>query len=168
MAKAWTGGFSGIARPDPGPAGVGAWLKTPSGKFAWRLSERIGRASTLEAEKVPLDLLLHAAKAHKASPLIIEGDANRLDFTSDELLTLLADVHLAFDGGRSLEAVKLADEVVPDTRAFDQGKFVRISETILVAVGTDSYVVDMASGTCTCPSFNYGNRPCKHLRAAAG
>ncbi|MGC8487332.1 MAG: SWIM zinc finger family protein [Clostridia bacterium] len=35
-----------------------------------------------------------------------------------------------------------------------------------VAHGTHDYVLDLGRGTCSCPAFRYGRRPCKHFRAA--
>ena len=35
-----------------------------------------------------------------------------------------------------------------------------------VAHGTRDYALDLVRGTCSCPAFRYGRRPCKHLRAA--
>ena len=49
--------------------------------------------------------------------------------------------------------------------AFDPARIAGSGPRV-IAHGTRDYVLDLVRGTCSCPAFRYGRRPCKHLIAA--
>jgi len=158
----WSGGFAGLSRPDPGPSGAAFWLRSPTGILACHSAERIGRRSRAQAESIALEALVGAARRHKASPLLIHGREPR----DDTILKQVKGLRLEFTGASDGEAEEMAGKLFPPPPAFGPDGLVPVGESIYLAKGSRDYYVDVLLGTCTCPAFSFGRRPCKHLIAA--
>lgn len=160
--RPWRAGYAGVAKPDPGPAGGAFWLRTPSGLLACQEVDRIGDSREEGAIDEALVRLLKAAHRHRASPLLINGPEPK-----DERLTRLTKgLRVEFTRIPDAEAGRLALSVFPPEPVFSGERLEPVGESIYLAHGSRDYYVDVLIGTCTCPAFSYGRRPCKHLEAA--
>lgn len=155
-------------------AGWAFALATPLGDVAWTAA---GHGTGLQG----FVALLVAAVAFECSALVVVSEDARL---VRRATVALSDAHPPWSRtvrrrlqGRSVSVVTgvlssedpavVAARVLaprPDPR-FDPARIAG-SGPRRVAHGTRDYALDLVHGTCSCPAFRYGRRPCKHLIAA--
>lgn len=184
----WTAGFDGAAEPtNPGPAAYGAWLATPLGDLAWSAAEPIGWATNNVAEWRGLCAVLDAAHRLGATPLQVQGDSQLVvnQFTGAYAVRAPGLQPLVAEARRLARGLALTVTWVPRAAnaradalskaalaravplAFDPARLSPgPAPHLVLAHGTDTYVVDLRARTCTCPAFRTRHRPCKHLTAA--
>lgn len=180
----WTAAFDGAAEPNPGPSAWGAWLATPLGDLAWQTGEPLGIGTNNVAEWQGLIAVLKAARLFSAYPLWVRGDSQlvvrqfngeyavhhpalrKFYATAQDLAAGQAVTVEWWPRERNDRADALSVAALPAAqRVFDPARLEARGER-LVAHGTRDYVVDLHRGTCSCPAFTFGRRPCKHLVAA--
>ena len=183
--RRWHGGFDGAAHPNPGPAAWGAWLETPLGDLAWSGHGALGHATNNVAEWTGLIQVLTAAQRFAATTLRVQGDSQLVirQFTGEYTLRNPRLQTLAHQAQRLARGISVTTEWVPRDQnhradalsqvdlavppiTFDAAALEVIGDGRFVAHGTQDYVVDVPTRTCTCPAFQFRRGLCKHLRAA--
>lgn len=186
------GHFDGASRGNPGEAGAGAVLFDESGAPAWECAQPLGKRTNNEAEYLALILLLEeverrgiAADIRGDSRLVVnqvtglwkinEPRLRELAVRAMELLRrtkssiswVPRDQNAAADrlSNIALDGPKEPAGSSRECPAFAPERLERITDSILIAHGTDDYAVDLLHRACTCPAFQR-SRQCKHLDAA--
>jgi|LSQX01.1.fsa_nt_gb ribonuclease HI len=188
------GNFDGASRGNPGEAGAGAVLFDEQGVPVWECAQPLGKRTNNEAEYLALLLLLEeverrgtAAEIRGDSQLVVNQVTGRWKINEPRLRELAERAvdllrrtkssiswvpreqnaeadrlsNVALDGPRE----PLPEKGPKERPLFDQEKLERVTESILIAHGTDDYAVDILHMACTCPAFQR-SRKCKHLDAA--
>ncbi|TDY61713.1 ribonuclease HI [Aminivibrio pyruvatiphilus] len=186
------GHFDGASRGNPGEAGAGAVLFDESGAPAWECARPLGKRTNNEAEYLALLLLLEEVERRGISADIL-GDSQlvvnqvtgrwkinepRLRELADRAMDLLRrtkssiswvprDQNAAADrlSNIALDGPKEPPRSSRERPAFDPDRLERVTDSILIAHGTEDYAVDLLHRACTCPAFQR-SRQCKHLDAA--
>ncbi|QTX32686.1 ribonuclease HI family protein [Aminithiophilus ramosus] len=182
------GHFDGASRGNPGPAGAGAVLYDPSGREIWSAARALGNRTNNEAEYEALILLLAEADRRELKSLIVRGDS-QLVVRQMKGEWKIREPRLAELAGRARNgagAVDVTYQWVPRERneradalsneALDgPAKVLSAPEetvilepvegAIFLARGEETYAVDVAHDSCSCPAFRRRGR-CRHLDAA--
>lgn len=142
----------------------GVVLSTPPRDRAWATAGT-GAAATSAAADL-WARLLSAAHAFGVTTVRIVGDVRLVHlWTRPARLAGLRGLTVVLTLGHDAGADALRRTVAP--LRFDPARLERRGAQ-WVAHGADDYLVDPVRGTCTCPAWRFGRRPCKHLAAAAG
>lgn len=190
----FTGYFDGASRGNPGPAGAGAALYDESGREIWSAARGLGERTNNEAEYEALILLLREALRREIKSLLVRGDSQlvirqmrrewkirepRLVDLARQARSAAAGIDVAYEWvprGRNERADALSNEAL-DGPGHGDGAQAQDRETsssvclepvegaIFLARGSETYAVDVAHGSCSCPAFRHKRR-CKHLDAA--
>ena len=186
------GFFDGASRGNPGEAGAGALLKNEEGDLLWEDCLYLGRRTNNEAEYLALLLLLEEVDRRGISADIL-GDSQlvvnqvtgrwkinepRLRELADRAMDLLRRTKSSISWvprDQNSEADRLSNIALDGPKepprssrerpAFDPDTLERVTDSILIAHGTEDYAVDLLHKACTCPAFQR-SRQCKHLDAA--
>lgn len=186
------GHFDGASRGNPGEAGAGAVLFDESAVPAWECAQPLGKRTNNEAEYLALLLLLEEVERRGISA-DIRGDSQlvvnqvtgrwkinepRLRELADRAMELLRrtkssiswvprEQNAAADrlSNIALDGPKETAGSSRERPAFASDRLERVTDSILIAHGTEDYAVDLLHKACTCPAFQR-SRQCKHLDAA--
>ncbi|MBL3592000.1 MAG: ribonuclease HI family protein [Synergistaceae bacterium] len=185
-----TGYFDGASRGNPGPAGAGAVLYDGDGREIWSEARPLGARTNNEAEYEALILLLEEAQRRKMTALTVCGDSQlvirqmrrewkirepRLAELARKARSSAAGIDVTYQWvprEQNVRADALSNEAldgrgrdvdekeVPDAVSLDP-----VEGAIFLARGSETYAVDVAHDSCSCPAFRHRGR-CKHLDAA--
>ena len=173
-AVPWTPAWRASLSVRTDAAGWAFALATPLGDVAWTAA---GHGTGLQG----FVALLAATVAFDCPALEVVSDDARLVRRATSALT---DVHPPWSRSVrrrlqnrpvsvQMEALSVDDPAVVALQAlsprpapiFDPARIAGSGPRV-IAHGTRDYVLDLLRGTCSCPAFRYGRRPCKHLIAA--